>query len=352
MKMNKLALIALLGGALMAFGCSSDDNGGTGGTGGTGGAGGGAAACLPQTASCENGTIDPITACCDDLAAPPTADSACTGDESLENPTECATTGTVVTHQLTALAVAEDCNTGYDLDGCDGQSCINGGLAPADGTNGVDNALTGLSPVLAGVGGNLDGVNQAFSDVLCGVTSSDDEAPETTCDTTIDALDLSFAVDANLDDNCATVGLLVGGELAGTVFLNVSAPDSNGNVCASGMLGSIPLEIAGTMGTLDNATLRMTITGGLAPVVGDDGFTNGVLGATINQATASAIADALIDGGSAVVSQVLDINTDLSGDNDNACDALSATLIAGGVVTDISGGGGAGGNGGNGGNGG
>ena len=38
MKISKLALIALLGGALMAFGCSSDSNntGGSAGTPGTG----------------------------------------------------------------------------------------------------------------------------------------------------------------------------------------------------------------------------------------------------------------------------------------------------------------------------
>ena len=39
MNISKLALIALLGGALMAFGCG-DDGGGTGGTGGSGGTGG------------------------------------------------------------------------------------------------------------------------------------------------------------------------------------------------------------------------------------------------------------------------------------------------------------------------
>lgn len=33
-----------------------------------------------------------------------------------------------------------------------------------EGAGGVDNALAGLAPVLSGVGGNLGGVNQAFSD--------------------------------------------------------------------------------------------------------------------------------------------------------------------------------------------
>ena len=47
MKIRKLALFALLGGALMAFGCDSDSGAGAGGDGGAGGAGGGG---LP---SCE-----------------------------------------------------------------------------------------------------------------------------------------------------------------------------------------------------------------------------------------------------------------------------------------------------------
>ena len=72
MKISKLALIALLGGALMAFGCSDDSSsggtgGGTGGDGGTAGDGGGGSGgegpiveCVPQAgATCETGDIDP-----------------------------------------------------------------------------------------------------------------------------------------------------------------------------------------------------------------------------------------------------------------------------------------------------
>jgi len=101
MKISKLALIALLGGALMAFGCSSDDNGGgsggtagTGGTaggggeaggGGTAGGGGSAPACItPPDSTCMNGDIDATVACCE-LPTPPSVPNACTGEESLEN---------------------------------------------------------------------------------------------------------------------------------------------------------------------------------------------------------------------------------------------------------------------------
>jgi hypothetical protein len=43
-----------------------------------------------------------------------------------------------------------------------------------------------------------------------------------------------------------------------------------------------------------------------------------------------AIADQLIDGGSAVVAQVLDIQESLEGDIDAPCDSLSMTLDFGG----------------------
>jgi len=323
MKISKLALIALLGSALMAFGCS-DDEGGTAGSAGTGGtAGGGGSggevpplACEPAEAMCSNGEIEPTVQCCDLPAPPPVAD-ACTGDESLENPASCTTTGAVVTHKLTLFEVAGDCNSGYDLDSCDGTSCSNGGLAPGEGVDGVDNALAGLAPVLAGVGGNLGGVNQAFSDALCGLSGDE-------CDQPINVLDIQFGVDANTEENCANVDLILDGVNAGTVILNLG-PVTNGLVCASGTLGTIPLEIGGTAGQFDNTVVRMTIAA-------NEGFANGLLGATVPQDTAVAIAEALLEGAGAVVAQVLDINEDLSGDNAVSCDSISSTFRIGGAV--------------------
>jgi hypothetical protein len=256
--------------------------------------------------------------CCE-LATPPAIADVCDGTESLENPASCTTTGNVVTHQLTLFEIAGDCNVGYDLDSCDGVSCINGGLAPGEGVDGVDNALAGLAPVLAGVGGNLGGVNQAFSDALCGVRGD-------ACDQPVTPLDIQFGVDANTEENCATVDLILGGETAGQVILNLG-PVTNGLVCASGTLGTIPLEIGGTAGQFDNAVVRMTIAGG-------KGFANGLLGATVPADTAVAIAEALLEGAGAVVGQVFDVNADLSGDNENGCDSLSTTYSIGGVVVE------------------
>ncbi|MGB5285307.1 MAG: hypothetical protein WBN29_12400 [Polyangiales bacterium] len=301
MKISKLALIALLGGALMSFGCSDDTSEtGAGGDGGTGGTG--PLACIEIDPTCANGDIGPTDENCEPaLAAPPEAD-VCTGDENIVNPASCAAGETTVTIELTQLEVLGDCNAGYDLDGCAGNSCELGGLAPGEGMDGVDNALAGLAPVLAGVDGNLDGVNQAFYDGIC------------TGDIAI-----AFRVNANAAENCATVEVLSEGVAGDPIFMNLSEAG-----CLSGTVGSIPLNVAGESGSMNNGIIRATLSEG--------GLSSGALGATVPEATAVNIANALLDGGGAVVGQVLDINDDLSGDIGTACNALSVTLTVGGVV--------------------
>lgn len=269
----------------------------------------------PPETMCSNGSIDPVSPCCSP-PAPPNVPSVCTGTESVVSPSSCTQTGAIVTHQLTLLEIVGDCNDGYDLDGCDGTSCINGGLAPGEGTDGTDNALAGLAPVLAGVGGNLGGVNQAFSDSLCGLTGDE-------CNTIIPKLDLAFQIDTNLEENCATVRIISNEQTWRTVRLNVSNP-VNGSVCASGRLGAVPFELAGDTGTFDNSVVRMTVSA--------QGFSDGVMGATLSALDAVAIAEALLEGAGAVVGQVLDINSDLSGNNEAGCNALSGTYKIGGVV--------------------
>ncbi len=312
MKISKLALIALLGGALAAFGCSDDDgSGGSGGSAGSGGAGGqggsgGISVIDPLCADlqggtlCANGDIEPTVETCT-LPVIPSAD-ACDGTESLTNPATCTAIGTTVTVDISELVINGDCNVGYDLDSCGLNSCVPGGLAPGEGVDGIDNALAGLAPVLAGVGGNLGGVNQAFHDGIC----AGDIA-------------ISFAIDANDTEGCANVDILDNGVVTDSVILNLSATG-----CLSGTIGTIPLNVAGIPGSMGNAVVRVTLSA--------DGLSNGTLGATVDEATAGAIADALIEGGSAVVGQVLDINEDLSGDTSAACNALSMTLIVGGTV--------------------
>jgi hypothetical protein len=155
---------------------------------------------------------------------------------------------------------------------------------------------------LVGVGGNLGGVDQTFHDSLC---AGD--------------IDLQFVVNTNAVENCATVQIRDGNQLVRTVLLN------RGNAgCLSGRLGTLPVSIGGVEGAFANAVVRMTVSSA--------GFSNGVLGATANAETAGAIADQMIDGGSAVVAQVLDINDDLSGDTSAGCNALSLTLEVGGIA--------------------
>lgn len=258
-------------------------------------------ACAEANNMCQNGEFDPIEATCM-LPPPPTQANACDGNESLVNPSSCSASGSTVTHQLTAMQVHQDCNGGYDLDSCEGNSCQIGGLASGEGMAGVDNALAGLAPVLAGVGGNIGGVDQAFHDGLCA-----------------GAIDLEFVIDANPEENCATVEIRSDNALVDTVLLNLSD-----EACLSGALGSLPLSIAGVAGSLDNAVVRMTVSA--------KGFSDGLLGGTADEATATAIAEELIDGGSAVVRQVLDINEDLDRNSSVACNAISLSADIGGAV--------------------
>jgi hypothetical protein len=233
---------------------------------------------------------------------PPTEDG-CTGDESLENPASCTPAENPITVAITQLEIDGDCNAGVDLDSCDGNTCVLGGLAPGEGVGGVDNALAGLAPVLAGVGGNLGGVNDAFYAGLC---AGD--------------IVIGFTIDANTDENCANVDILdADGGVERSIVMNFSD-----TACLSGTVGVIPLNVAGIAGQMNNAVLRATVSNG--------GLSNGSLGATVGGATAAAIADLIIDNGGVLVAEVFDINEDVSGDTAGACDALSMTLTVGGAT--------------------
>jgi hypothetical protein len=344
--------------------------GGVGGSSGTGGTGGVDPMCQPTTRRCVNGTIDDHSPCCEQ-PVPDQAD-ACDGTESLENPASCTETGNVVTHVLTTMEIAGDCDVGYDLDECDGGSCFPGGLAPAEGLDGVDNAVAGLAPTLENVGANLSGVNQALADTLCGATddpaagtceegineggmcSTNEHCPgggscnldDNDCMIETAPADIRFVVDANVAENCANVSV-TSGDTSSDVILNITEPTATGEVCASGTIGTIPLTIGGIHGAFTNSVVRMTLSA--------DGFSDGLLGVTIDEVTAVAIAEALLEGGGAVVAQVLDINANLTQDTAAACNALSSTLAIGGAAATNGSGGtggtGAGGNGGVGGGG-
>jgi len=301
-----------------------------------------------------DGTVQPIMACCDPAAAPDQP-NACTGTESLENPMSCTETGNTVTYKLTVLEVADSCNTGYDLDGYDGQCCFPGGLTPSEGLHGVDNALSGLAPEIEAMGGNLGSVNQTFSDGLCGLTDD--------CSRAILPIEIRFEIDANLDEGCANLNVISGAR-SSNVILNLgdrvtdsgecadggggvggnggsggdggdectTDADCAGNVmcegviaCASGFIGTIPLTIADHEGELGNAILRMTVS--------EDGFSHGLLGAILDEEMAVVIAEASAGDADfgAVVRQAFDIRDDLLF-APVLCNALSTTLEIGGVA--------------------
>ncbi len=336
MNISKLALIALLGSALAALGCSSDDNGtgGSGGTGGTAGSGGigPIVECAPQAAACMDSEVEEVVACCV-LESPPDDADACTGDESLENPTECTATGTVVTHRMTMLALARGCSLGEDTDTCNGDTCAAGGLAPGDGEGGVDNGVYALNATLtAGELGNVGGVDQAFSDAFCGLTDGDEDEAMCNDPQEVDVLAITLDVDANVEEGCANVKLTSAGGSA-DVILNLGAVTAAGTVCASGTVGTIPIAIAGETGAITNATVRMTVS--------EQGFSNGLMSAVIDGETAIAITNILAPGAGALVGALFDIALDGTKDVSLDCNALSSTFEIGGVA--VGGTGGAGG---------
>jgi hypothetical protein len=315
--------------ALGVVGCSETSgtggDGGSGGIGGAGGIGGGGSggdpivACLPTEDRCYNGTTEPHERCCEQTV--PDQANACDGTESTQNPTTCTATGDTVTHRLTLMEIEDDCNVGYDLDDCEGQSCRDQtGVPPADGVSGVDNALASLVPRFEAVGANLSHVNKMLSDALCGLTDSREAGTE--CLRKIPPAEIRFAIDANAGERCANVTVLAGGE-ASAHILNLSEDG-----CASGTLGTIPITLFGISESFTNSVVRMTVSAA--------GFSDGLLGATIDGNFAWVIVTASLGPGSACdgLCVPLDINasTPPTQDPSAACNGLSATLRIGGVV--------------------
>jgi hypothetical protein len=432
MNISKLALIALLGSALTAFGCSSDSDGPGGTGGGTGGSGGGGGTidplCEPVAGECMGGPIDAITQCpvanCDP-APPPTVADACAPDASTDNPDSCTSGGSTITYAMTLMQIAGDCSKGFNLDDCNGDSCARPVPSipdPApDGADGVDNALSSLTPALVPLGTSLTAVDQAFYDSLCGRTNSpavgvceggvdvdesctlvrecaDDNSACTTdadcttpakcvadegtcnledddCLVPIPAAVITFEVDANSASNCANVTVRSMGacsdsgicsttnatactsvidcpageicvnttacdadtgdmgctapatcEGGGTTtsILNLSAENTDGTSCLSGELEPIPTLLLSVPATLGNPSVRMTLSSA--------GFSNGVLGATMDEATAKLIAASISEIAVLVIPQAFDISDMLTQDTSATCNALSMGLEIGGVT--------------------
>jgi hypothetical protein len=221
------------------------------------------------------------------------------------------------TYWLTQLEVLGDCNVGFDLDHCNGTTCIQGGLAAGEGRSGVDNGLAGLAPVFAGVGGDLGGVDQALDDSLCGITDADDSVPG--CETVVASLELRFVVEPDVSEDCAIVTVFAGGVEVGKVNMNLSEPG-----CLSGKLPDLPVLILGEQGIFQQVFLATNLS--------TAGFSNGRMGVTMGTDTVVEVAEAILPGAGAVVGQVFDINEDGHGDTSSVCNALSATYQVGGVA--------------------
>ena len=302
--------------ALGVMGCSetSGTGGDGGGVGGGGSGGDPIVACLPTEDRCENGTTEPHEPCCEQKV--PDQANACNGTESTQNPATCTPTGDTVTHRVTLMELEGDCNVGYDLDDCQGRSCVPTGITQEDGLSGVDNAFAGIGPVIAGVGGDLRGFNQALSDSLCGRR---DDVERGDCLLETPPHEIRFVVDANASEDCVNVTVLADDE-ASAHILNL-----NDDGCASGTLGTIPITIRREEGSLENTVVRMT----LSPA----GFSHGLLGAVMDRDTAS-LARHSLGITAAGPWPVLDISASIPPvrDASAACNGLSVTLRIGGIA--------------------
>ena len=340
MKISKLALIALLGGALMAFGCSDDPApegmGGSGGSGGSGGASG--------------------FVCNESPPAPPTLEDACAAiTPSLENPGSCTTTADAVDHQLTQLITEKSVDGGFNLDNKNttlegtmlvDTSCTQGSLATdPDGANGVDNELALLGDLIPGAG--LAGLDEILGAALCV------DPPGTS--------DLALRLAVNAAASCANVQLVFDGNVfqvcdagdnAGDACMT-SADCSNGTCadltvplnfvdgCLSGRLGRLPLSFPGDPDPVELVLDNVTLTASASQT---EGF-NGLIGATVADESAAAIANALAPGTGALVLTVSDILQSLENTPTVECDSISLAIQLGGVA-ETAGTGGSGGTGG------
>ena len=268
------------------------------------------AACEPPASRCENWPVDGIE---EDLSCAieptPKLTNACAGTESVMNPASCTSEGQESTYRARFLALAgseyfpelgtsiADCNAGFDLDGCDGTSCDADSNFTTEGMGGVDNGIASLGASFRALGTDLSQVNQALYDGLCA-----------------GVLELSWILAPNLGESCVNVTLVIDGTPADEAIPMNLSDDG----CASGTLGVVPLPIAGTPSFLANTVIRGTIDL-------DRGF-DVELGGTLDKDSASALMEAVIEGGGAAVDVFSDINGDLRGDNNADCTAMSVTF--------------------------
>lgn len=132
------------------------------------------------------------------------------------------------------------------------------------------------------------------------------------------------ACDADTGDMGCTAPATCEGGGTTTSFLNLSAANADGNSCLSGELEPIPTLILTVPATLGNPSVRMTLS--------SDGFSHGVLGATIDEATAKLIAASISEEAVLVIPLAFDISETLTQDTSAACNALSMGLEIGGVT--------------------
>ncbi len=250
---------------------------------------------LREDTSAEPCVCTPLEDGCEPICVvpePPSLPDACAGLTTLpENPPSCSATGNVVTYVVTKIAADTDSAAGFDLDGTEGSSCIEGALAVPDAAGGVDNSLASV---------DLSLLNRELFNRAC---QGD--------------VGTSFQVDANVEEACATVTVLDDDEVVSSAALNLTGD------CLSGTLDRFVLPpVQDRRPRLENVRLTATLDA--------TGFSHMTLGATANTSASGLIFDLL--GPLPPFSAYLDIRTDLDVTGALECDATSLTVELGGAA--------------------
>lgn len=291
MDWKKLALSAVVGGALAIGGCSGGDGGGsTGGGSATGGGGG----------------TDDVDAQVDEGPPEGCADPSMAGEEA------------AIDYLVTTVTIPEDNTVGFDLDDAWTRSPRDTvGCGKIDGVGGIDNQLVALL--------------SALSELLEG-TDINTLIQEALADGTIEIVLEVSGYNGTGDDECVAInviangeqangaaigGVVVGGTLSGsipTLPLTIPFPGEEGadpipvEIDVTQTLVSVPLE--GGTGTIAGAVAYQgNLRDALEPVIGE-------ISDSIDLAT--------IDG---IINPQLDYDT--TGANAGTCDAVSLGLTFG-----------------------
>lgn len=251
-----LASSVVLGGALMATGCGSDDPAST-------------SAGTTETATTETATTESSTSL--GLTTSGGGVDGCSTDNPGDFATPACDSGpgdeAAITYAVTDIEIpgpaADGTVVGFNLD-ChitlDPADPV--GEGKLDDTNGTDNALAGLVPALSGLGVDLN------AEIAGGLVGEGGAEPELTLDVIVTGWNGTDT------DDCVSVQIEVNGEAVSETAINATV--SGGELQAA--IGTLPLSIP-----YDGAVLELDVTSAVASLpITSGALTDGVIAGVVD----------------------------------------------------------------------